>query len=242
MKKLLLAFLILILGILFFNKTFLKSSLEVEGVKIKVPSYSYHIKSDIGSAKLISLLPFSDISNYISKYIENLPSCYDEGLFYDEDIDITFSKYSVVKKGFYNEIEINYDKGNLCEDEFVLESDWFSNFEANAVISEAYISKCEDGTCDSKAISDIEVTTIFNSIKDIDTIRIENTKNIGNNDIYEVSIYYKQEEKLYVMSIFKYNYYLAFKVIDENDHGKNALYFVKYDNILSDIYESEDNL
>jgi hypothetical protein len=244
MKKviIILIFILLVpLLILFTNKTFFKDNIIMEDKLIKIPMYSYHFSSEEGKIKLLSVRSFSDLNNEIAKHIEYLPSCYDEGYRYDESADITFSNYQVNNRDFYNEIDITYENGNLCEDEYVLDTDWYINFVNDATISESFITKCSDGTCNKKILALEDVSQIISVISAIDTMRIENKNNIPSGEDVVAEIYYEMNDELFTLSIYKHNYYLAFNISDQDDHSKNAIYYIINGNILNEIYDKSNN-
>lgn len=234
------------------NKSFFKSYYEVTNslnkkVKIPLPLFSYYKEEKDSKVTFTTLRSVKKIEPVLNDYVENLPSCYDEGYFYDKDLDITISRYYIEDNGLFNKIHLDYISGNKCKNEFVLDDNWIDDIKNNATINEINIDKCikeEDNLkCDSKKISDIN--TILNYISSKEVVRIKNEKNIPEDvttDHYLISAFYGLDNEIYTLIAFNYNDNLAFKVIDANDHSKNAIYDIDEDvnELLKNIYDNGD--
>ncbi len=219
------------------NKTFLSNFYNVrnsEGdiVKIPVPWFSYYINSD-NENTFKTLRSTSNIREYINKYLDTLEACYDESYFYDKDLDITIFKYEVKGGKFLNNIYLDYQLGNYCENEYVLDEDWISEFQKGAKISEIKLEMCEN-TCTEKDVEKKYIDNLLNYIKTQE--RIEHNDNVNMNAKYIIKVYYELNKDLYFLSIFKYESYLAFKVVDQDDHPKNAIY--KFNNEIKELLEN----
>jgi len=114
---------------------FLKDYYTNDGVSIKLPRYSYgFIKTtndlsyprECCNTNIIfkSLRSKTYLDDFIRNYIEYLPSCYDESYFYDTKYNVTYSKYTVLNKGLYNELSVSFQKGNACLNVYTLDDKW----------------------------------------------------------------------------------------------------------------------
>lgn len=235
--------------ILVINSTFIKNYYRIKNnnvmVDIPVPRFSYLIDNKKESAKFYTLRSPRKIQITLNKYVENLDSCYDESYFYDKDTNITIKKYYVEDSFPFNKIYLEYIKGNYCANEYVLDDNWLQDIKEKAIIQEMDITKCNlkdnNVNCDTKIISDNDINSLFENLLPSDSIRIDHTNNFGidyTKDYYTMDIYYVLDKYGYILSIFKYNDYLAFKIVDINDHPKNAVYETNkdIDNIFQDIY------
>ncbi len=233
------------------NKTYFKSYYEVTNKagkksKIPLPLFSY-FREEHGkyNATFTTLRGVRVTQDTLSKYVENLHACYDEGYFYDKNIDITISKY-YIENGFpFNKIYLTYDFGNYCENEFVLDNDWLTKVITKADIREVNINKCvlvnNNMKCDSKTVSKTDVDKFFDYANKIMFPRIENKNNITNNNTktyYSITAYYIMDGSSYMLTAFPYSdTYLAIKITDPNDHSKNAIYDIGAVNpLLASIY------
>ena len=79
----------------------------------------------------IIFLSFTDI---LEKYDE--VTCYDEGVSYDKKEDISITNIDITKILFFYKVTLEYEKGNLCDYEYVLEEEYIKDFLANATIKE----------------------------------------------------------------------------------------------------------
>lgn len=234
----------------FSNKTFFKNyypTTNSSGKKIKIPlptlSYYRNVKGKY-EVTFDTLRSVESIRNILNNYVENLKPCYDESYFYDQDLDITISKYSVLESFPFNKITLKYTEGNYCENEYVLPDNWIDEFIKKAEIIEINIKSCtvlnNNVKCDEKTINKEYVINLFDFTNKVNYTRIENKNNISINESKDhkiISVYYSIEKKNYVLSTFIYdNEYLAFRITDENDHSKNALYKVDMD--LNLIFEN----
>lgn len=71
-------------------------------------------------------------SSDISRYEDML--CYDESYIYNIDRDISIYDVDFKKFLFFNVIILEYEKGNVCDTEYVLEEEYINNFIENALI------------------------------------------------------------------------------------------------------------
>ncbi len=247
---------LLVIG--FTNKTFFKNYYQTtnfngEKVRITLPIFSYYQKVH-GSYEVTfdTIRSVKSISKILNKYLENLPSCYDESYFYDQDLDITISRYSVEDNFPFNRINLVYTDGNYCENEYVLADNWISEFIEKSKIEEVNIKKCVISNsiikCTEKSVDKKYVINIFDFVANVDYTRIENKKNLNideSKDHSLISVYYTIDNQNYVLSVFIYNdKYLTFKITDANDHPKNALYDVDQDLnlIFENLYNNSNNI
>ena len=77
---------------------------------------------------------FISYSDDFSRFDQN--HCYDENYAYYEDLDISIHNFKVEKKLFLYFITLEYEEGNVCETEYLLEEAYIKNYIENAVIEE----------------------------------------------------------------------------------------------------------
>jgi hypothetical protein len=235
--------------ILVVNKTFIKNYYRIKNekelVNIPVPRFSYLIDRKKDSAKFYTLRSPKKIQIALNNYVENLQSCYDESYFYDKNTNITIKRYYVEDSFPFNKIYLEYILGNYCENEYVLDDNWLKDIKDKAKIQEIDITKCNlkdnNVKCDTKTLTDNDINGLLKDILPDDAIRIDYKNNFGidpTKDYYSIEAYYVVGKFGYTLSIFKYNDYLAFKIIDINDHQKNAVYEINKDvnSIFQDVY------
>lgn len=242
MKKTLLIGIILLILILscgLNNKTFFKNYYQTtnnkgEIVKIPLPIFSYFKQEDANhNVTFKTLIGAKRVNQVISNYIEGLTACYNESYYYDENLGITIKQY-LSKKGFpFSEIILSYDKGDYCTNQYVLPSNWLTIIKEEAIIKEVVIIKCNiqtNITFTEKPITNYDVKTLYDYSDNKLFKRIENKENIiyvDQDDSYVVNVYYQIKNEEYKLEIFSYNNNLVFKVIDSNDHAKNAIYEIE---------------
>lgn len=249
-----LAVLIIGLGVIgITNKTFFKTYYETtnskkEVVKIPLPLFSY-FEGEKGeyTATFKTLRGIKSVGNMFNNYVEKLTSCYDESYFYDDKLGITISDYYIEDGLIFNKINLTYRKDNYCEDQYVLDDNWMTEIKDKSTINEVIITKCntKDDTilCTPKSIDNYDIEEAYNYMNKDSIIRIENKDNITNvdgDDTYIIKVHYTLNKSNYVLSIFSHNTnYLAFKVVDMNDHPKNAIYDMKQNTneLLKQVWE-----
>lgn len=209
----LLFILMLILGS---NKTFFKTSF----MGIKIPLFSYYEKGNT----LYSIRSYKKIDEIKISYLNSLESCFDESYFYDKNIDKSIIKYDVQNK-IIKRIIIEYENGNVCLNEFVLEDDWYENINENEIIA-SEIVKCKNNKCETSKVS-INLKKLISDLKN--STRIENDNYISfdyidNNNYIGI---YLSDNKTYSKAIKIIPYkekVLGIITIDDNDSKRNALY------------------
>ena len=214
----LLFILILILGS---NKTFFKTSYK----GIKIPLFSYYEK---GNA-LYSIRSYKKIDEIKNNYLNSLESCFDESYFYDKNINKSIIKYDIQNK-INKRIIIEYENGNVCLNEFVLEDDWDKNINEKEIIA-SEIVKCKNNKCETSKVS-INFKKLINDLKN--SSRIENDNYVSfdyvdNNNYIGI---YLSDNKTYSKAIKIIPYkekVLGIIIIDDNDSKKNALYKIDKD-------------
>ena len=214
----LLFILILILGS---NKTFFKTSYK----GIKIPLFSYYEK---GNA-LYSIRSYKKIDEIKNNYLNSLESCFDESYFYDKNINKSIIKYDIQNK-INKRIIIEYENGNVCLNEFVLEDDWDKNINEKEIIA-SEIVKCKNNKCETSKVS-INFKKLVNDLKN--SSRIENDNYVSfdyvdNNNYIGI---YLSDNKTYSKAIKIIPYkekVLGIIIIDDNDSKKNALYKIDKD-------------
>lgn len=125
-------------------------------------------------------LMYISYSDDISEYEDNL--CYHESVSYYEKKDISIKKIDYKKYFIFYLFTLEYEKGNLCNTEYLLEEEYIYNFINNAEIID------NENNIDIKKL--IEGKTAI----------IGNKRYLGND--YEAYINYKLDNKEEVMYIF----------------------------------------
>jgi len=208
--------------------------LRIKSLNIEVPSFSYIIKNE-GNYKITfyNFRKFEDIDNDISRYINKLSSCYDESYFFDKNNNITIKKYQVIKNKIFNKIILEYTKDNLCEDEYILDVNWYKDLLEKADVQEIVFDRCLE-KCVSKKLKDFE--EIYEYFFSSNLVRIENENIVSSKGEYILKIYYNYNKMNYVLEIFNESEsYLVFNLIDANDHSENAIYLDE-GNKLENLY------
>ena len=119
-------------------------------------------------------------SDDISKYEEN--PCYGENYFYNEEKDVSIYYFTFYEFLFFHVFVLEYEEGNICDSEYLLEEEYISNFLNNAVIT----SNSNNIDLGSLIIGKTPV--------------VSNKKYYGND--YETFIEYELDEKYQIMYIF----------------------------------------
>lgn len=222
------------------NKTFLATSFDVKNsegdkIKIPIPAFSYYVDTKSENV-FYTVRSTNKIREMLSKYVESLESCYDESYFYDSELDITIFKYYVEDESPFNKIYLDYQLGNYCKNEYILDEDWANEFKENSKVSEIKLETCVSGKCSEKDVDKNKLDTLIDYV--ISAERTKYSSNINDNTFPIIKVYYTMNKKSYVMNIFKYLNYLGIKVIDQNDHQKNAIYELNdyVNNLLENIY------
>lgn len=142
-------------------------------------------------SKLIEFSYKEDFSKY------EQVTCYDDGYSYYEKEDITLKHIEMDKFLFFYKYTLEYEKGNKCATEYLLEEDYIKDFINNAVIT--YNSK------------DIDLFTLIQNKEAI----IGNNRYVGND--YETCIEYILNDRYETMYIFYLDDLLVIQVghIDE---------------------------
>lgn len=237
----------------FSNKTFYKKYYEItnskeEVVKIPLPLFSYLESEKEGQgATFKTLRGVKNIGKILSDYVENLVPCYNESYFYDDNLGITIGEYYIEDGLITNKIKLTYRKDNYCENQYVLDDNWMAEIKDKATINEVIITKCnikdEIISCTPEAIDNYDIKEAYNYMNKSSITRVENKENITNVDAdgsYSISVYYTMNNSSYKLLMFSHNTdYLAFKVIDSNDHAKNAIYNMKQNTneLLKQVWE-----
>lgn len=212
MKKLFLIVVSLLMAILFtliFNKTFFKT--EYNGIKI--PLFSFYVND----TTLYNIKSFNSLDNDINSYLDKLEMCYDESYYYDKNIKKSIVEYRL-EDGFIKKITIKTKESNVCENEYVLDSNWTKNL--NDIVEDVELFECSE-ECKSKLVN-INMNKLKEDMSLLE--RIENKKNISfeeENNNY-LTIYFTNGE---LMNIFPYKKnILGIIYIKNDDSRKNALY------------------
>lgn len=125
-------------------------------------------------------IKYLSYSNNTNKYFDI--SCYDDGIFYNKEKDISITGTTIKKKLFFYTITFDYKKGNLCANEYLLEESYLINILENAEI-----------------ITNDKNLNIKELIKDKKAI-VSNKRYTGND--YEMFIEYKLNGKYQILYVF----------------------------------------
>lgn len=117
--------LFLIVSILIFNKTFFRSSYELDfmnNISVPIPRYSYYRGTggmEEYTTKLKTLKQPDEVNILIDGYLNTLDKieCNDKIYYYDHLKDFTIIQYRINNDGigFVNTIYISYREGNICK-------------------------------------------------------------------------------------------------------------------------------
>lgn len=211
-KYIIVGIILIILAILLFK-----------GLKLKapVPKFSYQISSSETTYTYFNLKSLEKNTEWVNSYLDDLVSCYDESWHYDSVYDITISNYTVKKDKMISELKINYEKGNLCENQYVLTEDYLKEIQENLEYNEALIYSCEAlNTCAETPIDEEKVKEVIELSKNE---RIDSKEIIHQDDgsFKKVVIYLSSGDNL---EVFEKEDKIHFKVIDQNDHSKMAIF------------------
>ena len=219
----LIIFLFLIFICLLVNRTFFKDYYySKDKAQVYIPKYSYFAKESensiiypvecsIYTLELNSFRSKSYLEKFISNYIEYLPSCYDEGYFYDADYNITYSKYIVESLGIQKKLTIVFQKGNYCEKEYVLEDNWLDILKDSNVTDYNF-----------------NYEKLFELLEESNRLKFNSRISFDENNNYQIS---------YIYNSFGYSLYLSkhsanvigITRIDSNDTAKYAIYDIGKD-------------
>ena len=147
-------------------------------------------------------LMFISYSEDISKYEDY--TCYHESVSYLEKKDISIKKFNIKKFLMFYLFSLEYEKGNLCDTEYLLEESYIIKF-----INEAEI-------IDNS--SNIDIKKLVEGKKAI----VGNTRYIGND--YEAFINYKLDGKEEIMYIFYQDDLLIIQVGNPDETTKFIAY------------------
>ena len=117
--------LFLIVLVLIFNKTFFRSSYELDYLKnisIPIPRYSYYRGTggmEGYTTKLKTIKQPDEVNILIDRYLNTLDKieCNNENYYYDKNKNFTIIQYRINNDGigFVNTIYISYSDGNICK-------------------------------------------------------------------------------------------------------------------------------
>ena len=149
-----------------------------------------------------SEVTFISYSDDISRFED--VECYDESYYYYEDLDISIHDFEVDKKGFLYFITLEYEEGNICETEYLLEESYIKKFLSDAVIEEN--------------ANNIDLEQLIFNKKAI----VGNIKYFGNE--YNDAIYYTLDGRANVMYIF----YVDDLLVVQVGHSDEGPKFIAY--------------
>lgn len=162
---------------------------------------------------LLLMLPYIKITvdnkilyiNYdgdISEFDKN--HCYNESVAYNAERDISITSFKIEKHFIFYLITLDYENGNLCDSEYILEEEYINNFINNAII--------EDNDKHIDVASLIEGKTAI----------VGNTRYLGND--YTNAIYYVLDGRYDVMYIFYKDDLLIFQVGSPDESSRFIAY------------------
>lgn len=162
---------------------------------------------------LFLILPFIEIrkgnkliyigyNDDISKY--ETYTCYHESVSYNEKKDISITNFDIKKIFIFHIFTLDYEKGNLCDTEWLLEEEYISNFIENAEILDNP--------------NNINIKELIEGKEAI----VSNTRYNGND--YENSIDYKLDNKYEIMYVFYNDDLLVIQVGSPDETTKFIAY------------------
>lgn len=117
--------LFLIVLVLIFNKTFFRSSYELDylsNISIPIPRYSYYRGTrgiEEYTTRLKTLKQPDEVNILIDRYLNTLEKieCNDKNYYYNKNKNFTIMQYRINNDGigFVNTIYISYSEGNICK-------------------------------------------------------------------------------------------------------------------------------
>jgi hypothetical protein len=235
MKRLIMIIIVLMSIVVVSSFLIFKSNYSNYGINIDLPSFSIITKDELFNISLINLGDFKSVDNQKNDYIDKLLSCYDEGYFYDSKNDITILKYEVVNGNLFRTINIEYEDGNKCENEFVLSNNWEIELYEKEFTS-MNIEVCEDN-CESYSIDDSYYKYVLDYFFSTPGVRILNKERITKSNDYILNIYYSGT----LIEVFKYDdYFVAFNLINQDDASFNAIYYYEDFRSVQKLFELLD--
>lgn len=145
---------------------------------------------------------FISYNDDFSRFDQN--HCYDESYAYYEDLDISIYNFDVEKKLFLYFITLEYEEGNVCETEYLLEESYIQNYIENAIIEENE--------------QNIDIAALIEGKEAI----VGNTRYSGNE--YRDAIYYILDGKYEEMYIFYVDDLLVIQVGNSDEGPKFIAY------------------
>jgi hypothetical protein len=223
MKKiifLIIIILLLLVGLVnktFFSQKYLILNENNNVVYLPIPKFSFFLKEENNEIRLFTLKKESEINKFITNYISNLESCYDNSYHYDVNRFITIQNYSYEN----NIITIKYFKDNICKKEHELSSNWSSKFN-NAEYK--YIKY------NNKDIEKTKYIEFINSFNNYDSYQYNNDITID--DKYHLKAEFISNNKTYIVDITHYKKgYILMKISCDNKF-QAAKFYTGSENIL----------
>ncbi len=222
-------FILLLLLPFIFNKTFLHRNLKLSNdKKVAMPSFSYY-KKTIGEYQLnyISLKSQNNLNKFYEELFNKSISCYEGRYHYIKESDITIKNILINKEKNYRELFINYELGNLCESEYILDKEYFNELEKatfkNIIINKYTIKKGEIKTKNLVIHNDDLKSIIKTLLKGkIKVINEDINYNIENN-YYMIEAFYYLNDQYNAMYIFNNELYTIIRIIDQDSHPKDLI-------------------
>lgn len=66
---------------------------------------------------------FNELNETKNNYLKNLENCYGN-YYYDQNNELTITKYEIIPHQFYQEVKINIDYKNYCSENYILSDTW----------------------------------------------------------------------------------------------------------------------
>ena len=116
---------------LLINKTFIYEAyktevMEGDGIPIKRFMYVTH-NNESNDAKFYTLVSKENLESSKKSYLDSLEGCYGK-YYYDKDNQITITKYDIVSKEYYREVNLSYVTDNYCSGDYKLSDMWVYDY------------------------------------------------------------------------------------------------------------------
>ncbi len=104
---------------LLINDTFTKT--ELQGIPI--PRFLYLKDNSSLNYELYTFRKNTLLNETKNNYLKNLENCYGN-YYYDQNNELTITKYEIIPHQFYQEVKINIDYKNYCSENYILSDTW----------------------------------------------------------------------------------------------------------------------
>lgn len=208
---------------LLINQTFIYEVYKgelMEGDGITIPRFLYFVSEDNDlNVKFYTPLSKSYITSGKDSYLNNLTKCYGK-YYFDEDNNITITKYNIIDNSYYREITISYVIGNYCSDDYVLSDMWVYEYNTlstyiNGDISATAMNELINKIYNSSRINDPEITDYKSQVEYKVTSKINGIE-------YEMYFSdFSANELLVIKKINNEEYFGVYQIENVVDYLKN---------------------